>query len=129
MDIRGTYRLMNRSAVAVDSVHVATSPDVETGDVKFDRAARVLADGELGHRIYALETPLEPGESLRLDFEVHVAPHGFRESGVDDSVVANGTAFTNGWLPAIGYQRNRELTSASDRREHGLAPRPLIPSL
>ncbi len=129
VDIRGTYRLMNRSAVAVDSVHVATSPDVETGDVKFDRAARVLADGKLGHRIYALETALEPGESLRLDFEVHVAPHGFRESGVDDSVVANGTAFTNGWLPGIGYQRNRELTSASDRREHGLAPRPLIPSL
>ena len=122
VDIRGTYRLVNRSAVAVDSVHVATSPDVETGDVKFDRAARVLADGELGHRIYALETALEPGESLRLDFEVHVAPHGFRESGVDDSVVANGTAFTNGWLPGIGYQRNRELTSAS--RPEGARARP-----
>jgi hypothetical protein len=32
-------------------------------------------------------------------------------------------------LPAIGYQRDRELTSAADRRAHGLAPRPLIASL
>jgi ABC-2 type transport system permease protein len=130
VDIHGTYRLVNRSAVAIESVHVATSSEVETGDVKFDRpAARVLADEKPGHRIYALEKPLEPGDSVRLDFDVHVEPHGFGESGVSASVVANGTSFSNGWLPAIGYQRNRELTSASDRREHGLALRPLIPSL
>jgi ABC-2 type transport system permease protein len=130
VEIRGTYSLVNRSAVAIDSIHLATAPGVETGDVEFDRpAARVLADEELGHRIYALERPLQPGDSLRLDFQVHVEPRGFRESGVDASVVANGTFFTNGWLPAIGYQGSRELMSASDRREHGLASRPLIPSL
>jgi len=130
-EIRGTYRLVNRSAMAIDSVHVATVPVVETGEVKFDRlAARVLADQELGHRIYALPQQIQPGDSLRLDFEVHVEPHGFRESGVDASVVANGTYFRNqDWLPAIGYQRSRELMMASDRREHGLAPRPLIASL
>ena len=112
MEIRGTYRLVNRSAVAIDSIHLATVPGVETGAVAFDRPATlVLADEELGHRIYALEKPLQPGDSLRLDFEVHVEPHGFRNSGVDASVVANGTYFTNrDWLPAIGYQRSRELT-------------------
>ncbi|HEX7181129.1 MAG TPA: hypothetical protein VF756_04750 [Thermoanaerobaculia bacterium] len=130
VQIRGSYRLVNRSAVAIDSIHVATVPGVETAAVAFDRpAAPVLADEDLGHRIYALERPLQPGDSLRLDFQVHVEPHGFRESGVDASVVANGTFFTNGALPAIGYQGGRELMSASDRREHGLAPRPLIPYL
>jgi len=130
VEIRGSYRLVNRSAEAIDSIHVATVPTVETGAVAFDRpAAPVIADEELGHRAYALEKPLLPGDALRLDFRVHVEPHGFRESGVDASVATNGTFFTNGWLPAIGYQRGRELTSASDRREHGLAPRPLIPSL
>ncbi|HEX6862602.1 MAG TPA: hypothetical protein VF414_07300, partial [Thermoanaerobaculia bacterium] len=133
VQIRGSYRLVNRSTVAIDSIHVATPadiPGVETGAVAFDRpAAPVLADEDLGHRIYALGRPLQPGDSLRLDFQVHVEPHGFRERGVDDSVVANGTFFTNGLLPAIGYQGSRELISASDRREHGLAPRPLIPFL
>lgn len=130
VDIRGTYRLVNRSATAIGSVHVAASPDVDTRDVTFDRpAARVLIDEALDHRIYTLERPLQPGDSLRLDFALRVAPRGFRESGVDPSVTANGTYFTNGWLPAIGYQRSRELTSASDRRAQGLAARPLIPSL
>ncbi|MGH9754200.1 MAG: ABC transporter permease [Blastocatellia bacterium] len=130
VDIRGAYRLVNRSAVAIDSIHVATVSEVETGDMEFDRpATRALADEELGHQIYALERPLQPGDSLRLDFHVRVEPHGFRESGVDASVAPNGAFFTNGWLPAIGYQRSREITSANDRRKHRLAPRPLIPSL
>lgn len=130
VEVRGSYRLVNRSAVAIDSIHVATARGVETATVAFDRpAARVLLDEDLGHRIYALEKPLQPGDSMRLDFRVRVEPRGFRESGVDAPVVANGTYFTNGWLPAIGYQGSRELTSAGDRREHGLAPRPVIPSL
>ena len=32
-------------------------------------------------------------------------------------------------VPGVGYQRHRELLSAADRREHGLAPRPVIASL
>ena len=35
-------------------------------------------DDDFGYRIYALEKPLQPGDSLKLSFEVHVAPHGFR---------------------------------------------------
>ena len=32
-DIRGSYRLVNHDDVAIDSIHVATALDVETGDV------------------------------------------------------------------------------------------------
>lgn len=128
--IRGTYQLVNRSAVAIELIHVATPAGIKTEAVTFDRSATsVVEDDELGHRIYALTNPLLPGDLLRLDFQVHIEPHGFRESGVDDAVVANGSYFTNSWLPAIGYQPTRELTNASDRRAHGLAPRPLIASL
>ncbi|HET6229473.1 MAG TPA: hypothetical protein VFE05_05285, partial [Longimicrobiaceae bacterium] len=101
-EIRGTYRLVNRSAVAIDSIHVATMPDAETGPIAFDRPARrVVEDDEHGHRIYALERPLQPGDSLRLSFAVKVEPRGFRNGGAAASVVANGTWLTNGdWLPA-----------------------------
>ncbi|MFD3003594.1 hypothetical protein ACFS7Z_24770 [Pontibacter toksunensis] len=128
--IRGTYTLVNGSAAAIDSIHLATNPKVETGAVTFSRpAARVVADEQLYYQIYALKKPLQPGDSLQLIFQVHKKPQGFRESGVDASVVGNGTSFTNAWLPAIGYQQSRELISASDRREHNLSPRPLIASL
>jgi ABC-2 type transport system permease protein len=130
-DVRGTFHLANPSPDAIDSVHLATKSGVNTAVVRFDRpATNVLSDEELGHRIYALETPLRPGESLQLDFEVQFKPRGFRNRGPDPSVVANGSYFTNdAWFPAIGYQADRELRNAGDRRRYGLAARPETPSL
>ncbi|HEX2095104.1 MAG TPA: hypothetical protein VHG28_22075 [Longimicrobiaceae bacterium] len=129
--IRGSYTLLNGSAVAIDSIHVTTVPGAEPEALAFDRtAALVLSDEDRGYRIYDLERPLQPGGSLRLDFEVHIESRGFRESGADASVVANGTYFTNGnGFPAIGYQQSRELITPRERREHGLPERPVIPSL
>jgi len=128
--IRGNYFLVNNSTVAIDSVHLATVPDVETAGVEFDRPATLeLADEDLGHRIYTLEEPLQAGDSLELRFEADVEPRGFRNSGIDASVVANGTYFTNRWLPALGYQPSRELRNYWERRAHGLPPRPAMPSL
>lgn len=130
-DIRGTYHLRNAGTTRIDAVHVATAANVVTSGLVFDRPATLtLADEERHYRIYDLERPLESGESLQLEFQVQVIPRGFREDGVDESIAANGTFFTTQqWLPAIGYQRSRELTSAADRRAHGLPPRALIPSL
>ncbi|HST57784.1 MAG TPA: hypothetical protein VLK84_03780, partial [Longimicrobium sp.] len=131
VEIRGTYRLVNRSTVPIDSIHLATVPGVRTDEIALDRpAARVLADDDLGHRIYALERPMQPGDSLRLRFRVRAEPRGFRNGGVDALVVANGTTFTGeALLPAIGYQPERELRGAGERRAHGLAPRPFLPPL
>ena len=100
------------------------------GQLAFDRpATQLLGDDDLGHRIYRLATPLQPGDSLQLEFQLQYAPRGFTERGLDPSVVPNGTSFSSTWLPAIGYQSSRELISAGDRRKYGLAPRRLIPSL
>lgn len=130
-EIRGTFHLVNTNPDSIDSIHLATKPAVNTTAARFDRPAKnVLSDDELGYRIYALETPLRPGESLRLDFEVHFKPRGFPNRGIDASVVANGSYFTNdAWLPAIGYQADRELRSAGDRRKYRLAARPETPRL
>jgi ABC-2 type transport system permease protein len=130
-EVRGTYSLVNDSAVAIESIHLTTGPQVDTRAVSFDRRiARALEDGELRHRIYTLEQPLRPGETVQLTFDVNFEPHGFTNDGADASVVANGTYFTNrSWLPAIGYQPNRELDAARVRRQFGLVPRPAFPSL
>jgi ABC-2 type transport system permease protein len=130
VEIRGSYRLVNNHTTAIGTIHVAEPWGIETTIVGVDRPAkRVLEDRDFGHHIYELERPLAPGESIRLDFEVHSRLRGFTTAGIDPSVVANGTFFANDWLPAIGYQSRRELSSASDRRRHGLPPRRRIPSL
>jgi hypothetical protein len=129
-DFRGTYRLVNRGETAIDTIQVATSLDAETSDLTFDRpAVRAVDDRPLGYRMYVLGTALEPGDSVRVEFQVRVRPHGFRESSSDMPVVANGAYLTSAFLPAIGYQKSRELITPTDRREHGLPARPVIPSL
>jgi ABC-2 type transport system permease protein len=130
-EIRGAYHLVNASAAAIDAIHLATNSAVNTISIRFDRQAKnVLSDEKLGHRTYALEEPLDPGESLRLDFEAHLKPRGFPNRGIDASVVANGAYFTNeAWLPTIGYQANRELRSAGGRSAYGLPARPAVPLL
>jgi hypothetical protein len=133
LDVRGTYTLVNGTPVAIDSIHLDVGPamEVELGAVTFDRpAVPLLEDGELGHRIYALKEPLQPDDSLRLDFELHVEPRGFRNGGVNSPVLANGTCFTNlDWFPAIGYQPRRLVTNPRERQAHGLPPRPTLPHL
>ena len=126
VQIRGTYGLVNSSMEAIDSVHLATVPDVDTAGVVFDRPAELaFADEQMGHRIYALEEQLEPGDSLRVSFVVEVALREFSNHSVDTPVTANSTFFTNqAWLPAIGYQRTREISNNNVRRAHGLEPRP-----
>ena len=126
--IRGRYHLVNRAAVPIDSVHLEPAFYVDTR-VTFDRPfSHVLADDRLGHHIYALEDPLQPGDSLALGFEVELAPRGFGNSGASMAVVRNGTYFQGGALPVIGYQPRRELLSAEDRREHGLPRQLTLPA-
>jgi ABC-2 type transport system permease protein len=129
VEIRGTYRLVNRGEVPIDTIHLATVPEVRTTGVAFGRpAARVLSDDDLGHHVYALREPLRPGDSLTMGFAVLREARGFREGGVDEAVVANGTLFGNrDWLPMIGYQPLRELRGEGERRAHGLAGAPSLP--
>ena len=124
--IRGAFTLVNATGAAIDTIHLAPKMAVETTGVRFDRpATELVVDDRLGHRIYALSAPLAPDHSLRLEFEVRFEPRGFSNAGLDPSVVPNGTYFTSGaWLPAIGYQPERELANAAAREAHGLTPRP-----
>ncbi|HEX8152892.1 MAG TPA: M1 family aminopeptidase, partial [Thermoanaerobaculia bacterium] len=134
-EVRGTYRLENRSGRAIETIHLVTHRTVPTTAVAFDRAARAtLIDEQLGYRIYTLGEPLAAGESLLMDFEVRFAPRGFTNRGISTAVTANGTFFEHRpddsgrtWLPSVGYRRGVELDNAYDRRMHGLPARPAVP--
>jgi hypothetical protein len=130
-EVRGVHHLVNRTAQSIDTVHVAVSSQVETGEIEFGRPARVtLVDDVLGHRIYVLDEPLQPGDSLRLTWQVRQNPRGFPARGISTAVVGNGSFIVMpSWTPLIGYQPRRELASPGERREHGLAERPAVPSL
>lgn len=132
VEIRGTYRLVNESKIAIDSIHVSTSTGgAITKALTFDReASLVLDDVEHAYRIYTFKVPLGPGDTLHLDFEVDVKQHGFTNRGIDPSLDATGSYFTNKeWFPSLGFQRPRGLTNPAERSAHGLEPRALMASL
>jgi hypothetical protein len=137
--IRGSYRLENRTGTAIDTIHLVTNTGIETKGVTFDRPARLThSDDDLGYRIYALGKSVQPGESVRMNFEVRHAPRGFTNFGRNAAVVGNGSWIQHRaeqapgarqWLPFVGYQTSRELAAAGARREHGLPERKSIPAL
>jgi ABC-2 type transport system permease protein len=125
VDMRGSYLLVNRSGVPIDSVHVVTDRDVDARSSSLDRPARpMVVDEETGYRTLALEQALQPGDSLRLSFDVAFRPRGFRgTSAIPTDVVRNGSYFNRRLLPFVGYQPAFEL-SGTARERFGLAPRP-----
>jgi ABC-2 type transport system permease protein len=133
--LRGSYRLVNRTGVPIDSIHLFTVPypGITLRGVRFAQAARtVLADATHGYRIHRLARPLQPGDSLRMDFELAVARRGFRnreDASSSTALVGDFTHLGSWLLPSVGYQRDTELTEAGTRRAHGLPPRGVRPPI
>lgn len=130
VDMRGTYRLLNRTSVPISSVHVETpnGRDYEVHSMTFDRAASAeVVDPEHGYRIFALERALAPGESMQFSFDVAFRPRGFRHGGWQTMVVDNGTYVDRRLLPFIGYQPVFEVSDDSERKRYGLPPRKPMP--
>lgn len=130
VDMRGTYRLVNETAAPIRDVHIESPRSRGGYDVRsmtFDRAAKAqLTDAAYGYRIFALERPLAPGESLQFRFDIAFRPRGFSRSGEQTKVVRNGTYFDRLLLPFIGYQAF-EVAGADERKKYGLPAASEIP--
>jgi ABC-2 type transport system permease protein len=130
-EIRAAYTLVNNDTVLIDSIHVAGISGIELDEVSLNRPATgVVTDKDLSYYIYKLHQPLSPGDSLQLNFVVRHQQRGFLQRGTNALVVDNGTYFTNyDLLPAIGYQRQREIKDPINRKQYNLPARPSVPSL
>ncbi|HTY09157.1 MAG TPA: ABC transporter permease, partial [Candidatus Edwardsbacteria bacterium] len=119
----GTFRMRNKNAAAVDTV-LLTIPreDLELTRLAWSRpATQVLCDRQRGMIIYALETPLKPGDSLALEFGTSCRVRGFRNQGLNTDLAANGMFVNNkDYLPSVGYQEDNELAEDRVRKRQGL---------
>jgi hypothetical protein len=87
----------------------------------FPGAKLASHDEEFGYRIYRLDQPMAPGETRQLSFHTRRWQRGFRNSGSDTRLVANGTFLNNIEIaPAIGMDRMGLLQDRAKRRKYGL---------
>jgi hypothetical protein len=129
LSVKGRYLLENRGTQPIGTVYVTQEAHAVLRPLRFGVPARAtLNDAALGMHAYALATPLAPGATLPLEFELVYEPKGIFGLGQDTPVVANGTFFNNSVLPHIGYQRDYELADPRDRRRHGLQPQARHPA-
>lgn len=119
----GFYYLKNKSREPITDIHIQhnISPDLSIEFVRFDQDAKVKESNErFRYFIYELASPLQPGDSVKMDFKVSFTTKGFVEGGSNTNIVYNGTFFNNSYFPAIGYNENAELSDDDDRKKQKL---------
>ncbi|KAA9325317.1 hypothetical protein F0P96_20155 [Hymenobacter busanensis] len=133
-DVRfhGFYWLVNRTRQPIDSVHLMGQTDAEVKQLTLGRPAKEVLHDEIGdadYRILRLQQPLQPGDSVQLNFDLRYTNPGFPNRGSSTAVVYNGTFMNSEMLPHIGYQPNWELDDDDTRKEQGLKPKPRMASV
>jgi len=124
-DLRGDLTASNDGSEAISDIHLILDQDLVIHHLDMPPHRIITDDRETGYRICRLESPLEPGDSLTLSFDLTVRQRGFRNHDPNIRIVKNGTFFDNdAYIPRFGYHRRGELTDPHDREDFGLPPRP-----
>ncbi|MGV8040265.1 MAG: ABC transporter permease subunit [Thermoanaerobaculaceae bacterium] len=123
VEIRGRYRVANSGKEPLAEIHMTIPHRVSVNRLELPAHTEKLNDARYGYRIYALATPLPPGEEATIAFDLTVANRGFENAGSDTSIVENGTFFNDRqYFPTFGYAEDGELVDPNERRKHGLPP-------
>ena len=123
--VRGTYRLVNRTAGPIAEVHVDLLNTLRIRRLELGvPARRIVSDTAMGYHAFRLDRPLAPGDSTVLRFDVEHLTRGFENEPSFFPVVENGTFFDAHFLPGIGYNPEGELMDEGARERHGLPTRP-----
>lgn len=89
-----------------------------------------LREQRLLYRIYTLEKPLQPGDSIKIDISLSKASRGFENEVSFTGLTHNGTFFnSDNLLPRFGYQREYEIQDKNTRAKLKLPVRARMPEL
>ncbi|WP_226644017.1 ABC transporter permease/M1 family aminopeptidase [Microbulbifer variabilis] len=129
-EVRGRYFLVNKRNESINEVVIGLDRGLTVNQLSLSQAKLREKDERFGHYFFDLTQPLEPGESLTLEFDLSRINRGFMNSGSSTTLVKNGTFFNNyEALPFIGYNNNMELTDRHLRKKHDLPPPQRMPKL
>ncbi|MGA8429543.1 MAG: M1 family aminopeptidase [Candidatus Sulfotelmatobacter sp.] len=117
-----TMTLQNKTAQAIPQIHI-TDQQKSVSNLKFDRPFHLVSASPRNlYSIYALDQPLQPGETITLTCNIGHQTSGFRDGNELPEFAYNGTFFDSGYFPTIGYDTNIELDDPRRRHEEHLPP-------
>tara|TARA_R110002096_G_scaffold99646_1_gene220738 strand:- start:3550 stop:7191 length:3642 start_codon:yes stop_codon:yes gene_type:complete len=120
----GHYLMVNKTEMAMDTILLNHNDYPST--FKFNKEVNLVSEDTIyNFDIYVLKQPLQPGDSLELDFTVKNKPNTWLNK--NSPVLANGTYIRNSSIfPSLGYGGG-ELTDNKTREKYGLPPNDLKP--
>ena len=128
--VKGQYLLKNKTPEPIDSVHVILNNFMDAYDISLENAQLAYNDEKLLYQIYALDPPLQPGDSMKAEYTASYEIRGFENELTHREITHNGTFFNNGDIsPRIGYDAGRELSDRQQRREYDLPERERMPNI
>jgi len=121
--IRGQYLLTNRSGSPIPALHVQVPEELDVTNLEVTGAQLEQQWPEFAHRRFRFDTPLPPGGSTTVSFDLVRQQRGFKHRRNDTRLVGNGTFLDNSEItPTIGVDRSIYLQDRNERRKRGLAP-------
>ncbi len=127
--VNGQYYIKNKHQKPIDSI-IIKYPNNLNGNYQYTKmeleqpGKTIFNDEETGLKMVKLATPLQPGDSLALNFQYRFQPKGFTNDNAETDVVSNGTFFNSNNLPGLGYAEDAELSENKARKKYGLKPKP-----
>lgn len=130
LESRGSAMLGNHKRVPMDEFVVSLNPVLRVNRIAVENAILAQSDKAQGFYLYRLKTPLAPGDTLKMTWNVTRSNEGFVTSSPDNELVANGSYISNfGAMPIPGYDSFRRISDNALRRKYGLRPAPRMPAL
>ena len=117
----GSYLVENRTGEPLKEIHVAFDRDLKVKALSIQGGRPKRTYDRFNYRIFALDTPMLPGERREITFTTERSQRGFRNRGNESRIVDNGTFLNNGeFAPALGMERSGLLQDRAKRRKYGL---------
>ncbi|MCU0709929.1 MAG: ABC transporter permease [Pirellula sp.] len=124
--MKATQTIANKSDRPIDTLYLNVAPIYET-TIEIDGASLVTDDERLSMRTYKLSTPMQPGETLGMHYEVKSTTRGIENQVSNAELVQNGTFFNNSIAPSFGFSTGRLLSDPRRRKAKGLDELQRIP--
>jgi hypothetical protein len=120
----------NISTSPINELHFTMPQLPDTVSIDIPGAKVKLNDKRLNYRIYQLDKPLMPNDSLRMIMQSSLHAKGFENEVSFNQLTDNGTFFNNSdILPSFGYNGNYEIGDKNKRVKLKLPPRNRMPKL
>jgi ABC-2 type transport system permease protein len=120
----------NISNAPISELHFTMPLQTDSIKINIPGAKLKMKDKRLMYRIYTLDKPLQPNDSIRINFNLWKLTKGFENEVSFTQLTQNGTFFNNtDILPSIGYNDDYEVSDKNKRVKLKLPPRQRMPKL